>query len=160
MHEQTVERKGAAYYLPHEAFRRYYQGLRSQNLCQLFHARLPNGHSIAAQLVLLGPHPCAHTVSAAADKEFLNLGANAFLRWKVFEALSRMGYSSNDLTDAALGRVTHFKSQLGGELVMCLALVRPDAVLYHAYRRGCDLVNFGRRGFRKLGRIYRSWKAS
>ena len=39
-----------------------------------------NGHgrSISAQLVLAGPHPVAHNLSAAADARFLTLGATAF----------------------------------------------------------------------------------
>ncbi len=156
MHEDTVERKGAALYLPRDLFRRYFESLRSQQLCRIYQARLPNGRPIASQLVLLGPFECAHTVSAAADKEFLNLGANAFLRWKVFETLSKMGYSANDLTDAALNPVTHFKSQLGGDLQTCLALVRPDTLSFRAYRKTRDLLDLGPRGFRKLARIYLS----
>jgi hypothetical protein len=53
------------------------------------------------------------------------MGATAFLRWKVFEVLSGLGYAANDLTDAALNSVAHFKSQLGGTLEMCLILEKP-----------------------------------
>ena len=65
--------------------------------------------------------------AAAADPAFLNTGATAFLRWKVFETLSSLGYAANDLTDAALNPVTHFKSQLGGDLELCLVLENPEA---------------------------------
>ena len=153
MHTQTAERKGASLYLPDESFRGYFDSLRAQGLCKLYHARMPSGRSIASQLVLLGSHPCAHTVSAAAEREFHNLGANAFLRWKVFEALSRMGYAANDLTDAALGPVTHFKSQLGGELTLCLALQGPEMPLFRAYRAGRDLMRLGRRSIGKVKRM-------
>ena len=153
MHEETMKRKGALLYLPCDLFRRYFESLKSQQLCRIYQARLPNGRPIASQLVLLGPYECAHTVSAAADKEFLNVGANAFLRWKVFEALSKMGYSANDLTDAALNPVTHFKSQLGGDLQTCFELVRPDTLMFRAYWKTRGLVDLGRRGFRKLVRL-------
>lgn len=128
MHASTMERKGRGPYLPEPAFRRYFETLRAENLCRLFHARLPNGRPIATQLVLLGPNPITHTVTAAADPEFLRTGVTAFLRWKVFESVSAMGFSGNDLTGAGLGPVTHFKSQLGGDLRLFLALDSPRAV--------------------------------
>ena len=130
LHEQTHERKGAALYLPYRAFRGYFEALRSKDLCRLYHARLPDGRVAATQIVLASGHPVTHTVSAAADAEFLNLGASAFLRWSVFEQLVRDGYKGNDLTDAALNPVTHFKSQLGGELRLHFELARPDHVLW------------------------------
>jgi hypothetical protein len=136
LHTQIHERKGAALYLPHEAFRGFIERLRAQNLCRLYHARLPDGRAIASQLVLLGPHPVTHTVCAAADADFLNLGASAFLRWHVFEDLARAGYKANDLTDAALNPVTHFKSQLGGDLTLCLEIARPDSLRW----RGAELA--------------------
>ncbi len=154
MHRQTAERKGASLYLPGESFRRYFNRLKAQGLCRLYHARLPGGRSIASQLVLLGPNACAHTVSAAAETEFHHLGANAFLRWRVFEALSRMGYTANDLTDAALGPVTHFKSQLGGDLVMSLALHGPEKPLFRGYRAARDAIRRGRQGIRKVQRLW------
>ena len=76
--------------------------------------------------MLLGRHAVCHTVSAAADAAFLKTGASAFLRWRAFEHLSKVGYSGNDLTDAQLNPVTHFKSQFGGNLEMNLVLSRPD----------------------------------
>lgn len=130
MHGQTHERKGFPVYLPRENFRHYFERLKAQGLCRLYHARMPDGRSISAQLVLLGPHPVSHTVCAAADAEYLKLGASAFLRWKVFGELSHLGSAGNDLTDAALNPVTHFKSQLGGDLEACVTLQRPDALAF------------------------------
>jgi hypothetical protein len=126
LHLELHERKGAALYLPRPAFERYFRRLKAAGLCRLFHARLPDGRSIAAQLTLLGPHPVTHTVSAAAHGDYLNLGASAYLRWKAFETLSALGYAANDLTDAPLNPVTHFKSQLGGDLETCFVLGRPE----------------------------------
>lgn len=126
LHLQTASRKGAGIYLPSQAFQRYFTRLHSQNLCRIFHARLPGGQVISSQLVLTGAHPVSHTVSTAADAEHLRSGATAFLRWKVFERLAELGLHANDLTDAELNPVTHFKSQLGGELQMNLVLTRPD----------------------------------
>ena len=133
LHAHTHARKGAPLYLPREAFARFIGRLQSQNLCRLYHARLPDGRAIATQLVLLGPHAVTHTVCAATDAQYLNLGASAFLRWCVFEDLAGAGYAANDLTDATLNPVTHFKSQLGGELVLCLEIARPDGL---AWRTG------------------------
>jgi hypothetical protein len=124
MHVATTERKGLPVYLPESAFKRFFTTLRSQNLCRLFHARLPTGQSISAQLVLLGNHPVSHSVCAAADPAHQSTGATAFLRWKAFEALAALGYAANDLTDAALNPVTHFKSQWGGDLETCLIVER------------------------------------
>jgi GNAT acetyltransferase-like protein len=160
LHEQTHERKGAPLYLPRAAFQRYFERLRSRDLCGLFHARLPDGRSIAAQLVLLGAHPVTHTVCAAADADHLKLGASAFLRWKVFEELSRRGYAANDLTDASLNPVTHFKSQLGGTLETCLELSlarrknEPIARLLSTLRRrsGAVLAAFQGNGSRPASR--------
>lgn len=130
MHAQTHDRKGAPIYLPRDKFRQWFEILRSRNLCKLYHARLPDGRSIAAQLVLTGSHPVTHTVSAAADPEFLKMGANAFLRWRSFETLAALGYAGNDLTDATLNPVTHFKSQLGGDLNTSWVLSRPETRMY------------------------------
>jgi hypothetical protein len=127
LHGAMSERKGTSRYLGDAEFRRYFATLREQNLCRLFQARLPDGRAISSQLVLLGNHPVSHSVAAAADPAFLNTGATAFLRWKVFETLSSLGYAANDLTDAALNPVTHFKSQLGGDLELCLVLENPEA---------------------------------
>jgi hypothetical protein len=126
LHEQTHVRKGASLYLPEARFRRYFERLRSSNLCRLFQARMPDGRVASTQLVLLGRHPVCHTVSAAADPDLQKTGATAFLRWKTFQWLSERGFKANDLTDAQLNSVTHFKSQLGGELELVLVLSRPD----------------------------------
>lgn len=126
LHDQTHMRKGSAIYLPEDSFRRYFERLKSLNLCRLFHVHTPEGRVISSQLVLMGKHPVCHTVSAAADAEFLRTGCTAFLRWKVFEQLAQLGYKGTDLTDAQLNPVTHFKSQLGGNLEMNLVLSRPD----------------------------------
>lgn len=132
LHVQTHDRKRAPLYLPRDDFKTFVDRLRAQDLCRLYHARLPDGRAIASQLQLLGPHPVTHTVAAAADAAFLSLGASAFLRWQVFEALSAEGYTGNDLTDAELNPVTHFKSQLGGDLMMSLTLSRPAGLAWRA----------------------------
>ena len=127
MHVETAVRKGLEPYLPDAAFGRFFQRLSALGLCRLYHARLPSGRSVSAQLVLTGKHPVSHTVSAATDPDHLQSGATAFLRWKAFEALSAQGYEANDLTDAALNSVTHFKSQLGGALELLLICERTPA---------------------------------
>lgn len=134
LHLQTHERKGAPLYLPLPAYRRFFERLRSQSLCRLYHARLAGGRAVASQLVLVG-HPVTHTVSAASDADFLSLGVSPFLRWRVFEELARLGYAANDLTDASLGSVTRFKSQLGGSLELCLVAARPEPLSLRAARR-------------------------
>ena len=130
MHAKTMDRKGQGPYLRKPAFRRYFEMHRAANLCRLFHARLRDGRPISTQLVLLGPSPVTHTVASAADPDFLQSGASAFLRWKTFEAVSAMGFSSNDLTGAGLNPVTHFKSQLGGDLRLFLVLESPRTLRY------------------------------
>jgi hypothetical protein len=127
LHLDTHRRKGAPLYLAEASFREYFARLRELGFCRLFHARLPDGRSVASQLVLAGAHPVSHTVSASADAEMQKLGANPFLRWRAFEALASAGCAANDLTDASLNAVTHFKSQLGGRLETCLAAVAPPS---------------------------------
>ncbi len=131
LHEGTAVRKGAPLYLEAAAFRRYYEALREQDLCRLYHARMPDGRVAASQLVLTG-HPVTHTVSAAADPELQASGANPFLRWSAFEDLAALGHEANDLTDATLGPVAHFKSQLGSTLELCLVATRPMTPLFGA----------------------------
>ncbi len=143
LHAQTMERVGWHVYLEAPAFRGFYQTLARQGLARLFFARLPDGQPAAAQLVLLG-HPVTHTVTAGADAAHRRSGATAFLRWKVFERLSQLGYSANDLTDAALNPVTHFKSQLGGVLEPLLEIRSPETVRFRMVRRTTDLVQAGR----------------
>jgi hypothetical protein len=122
LHTRTMDRKDTATYLPEHAFRDYFIALRGRDWCRLHHARLPDGRSVAAQLVLTWPHPVSHTVSAATDPEFLRLGASAFLRWRGFQALHALGFQGTDLTDASLNPVTRFKAQLGGDLTLVLVI--------------------------------------
>lgn len=122
LHKLTMTHHEAALYLPDDPFRRWFKTLHSSGLCRLLQARLPSGESIAAQVVLLGDHPVSHTVCAAIDPVHRQLGAAAFLRWRTFEWLALRGKTGNDLTDAALNSVTHFKSQLGGDLVVNLVV--------------------------------------
>lgn len=152
LHLQTHERKGAPLYLPREAFRKFVARLHAHKLCRLYHARLPDGRAIASQLVLASAHPVTHTVCAGADAEFLNLGASAFLRWKVFEQLSADGYQANDLTDAALNPVTRFKSQLGGDLMLSLEVWRRDRL---ALRVAEGAERLARGGARRALRVLR-----
>lgn len=142
LHLQIHQRKNAPLYLPKKEFGTYVTALEHKGLCRLFHARLSSGQSIASQLVLLG-HPTTHTVCAGADSEYLKMGATPFLRWRACEALSAAGFVANDLTDAALNSVTHFKSQFGGELQSTWILSRGDSAglkicdaLYHGVHRG------------------------
>ena len=156
LHAQVHERKGARLYLPRDAFQRYFARLRSRGLARLYHARLSGGASISTQLVLQGAHPVSHTVAAGADADHLNLGATAFLRWNVFQRLSRLGVAANDLTDAALNPVTHFKAQLGGDLTMCLVLESPESPRFRRDRRYRELAESVRRGARRVARRLRS----
>ena len=149
LHLQTHERKGAPLYLPQENFLRFVETLRARNLCRLYHARLPNGRVAATQLVLTGPHPVSHTVCAGADAELLSLGAASFLRWRVLEDLAAAGYRANDLTDAELNSVTTFKSQLGGELSLCLEVSRPDHWRFRLGQLAASLPHRARHGVRR-----------
>lgn len=153
LHYQTHVRKGSSIYLPEARFRSYFERLRSQNLCRLFQARTAEGRAVSSQLVLMGKNNVCHTVSAAADAEFLRTGCTAFLRWKAFEQLAQLGYVATDLTDAQLSPVTHFKSQLGGNLELNLVLERPDRGRFRVekfvYRSG----SFAKRGARAVMRL-------
>jgi hypothetical protein len=155
LHAQVHERKGARLYLPRDAFQRFFARLRSGQLARLYHARLDSGASVSTQLVLQGPHPVSHTVAAGADADHRNLGATAFLRWNVFQRLSRLGVAANDLTDAALNPVTHFKAQLGGDLTMCLLLESPESPRFRRERRYRELAESVRRGARRVTRRLR-----
>ena len=150
LHATTLGRHGAGAYLPRDAFRDFVLALRRQSLAKLFHARTADGRAVASQLVLLGPHPVSHTASAGADPEFNKKGASAFLRWKAFEALAALGYQGNDLTDATLNPVTHFKSQLGGTLEVALVLQSPQS---RRFRWGTSFVQAGWRA--RAGRVAR-----
>jgi hypothetical protein len=133
-HVQLHRRKGSPLYLSQDRFRDYFERLRAQGLCRLYHARLKDGSSAAAQLVLTDDHPVTHTVCATSDEAYLKLGVTPYLRWKVLEALSEDGYQANDLTDASLSDVSRFKGQLGGDLVTNMVLTRPATLSYRAYR--------------------------
>lgn len=122
LHALTMGRKDTAIYLPEQAFHEYFAGLHARGWCRLQQARMPDGRSVAAQLVLTWSHPICHTVSAAADPAFLQLGTSAFLRWRGFVALHALGFQGTDLTDASLNPVTRFKAQLGGDLRLILEL--------------------------------------
>ncbi len=159
LHARTMERVDFRVYLPAPAFQSYYTTLARQGLVKLFHARLPSGEAIATQLVLLG-HPVTHTVSAGADPAHLKSGVTPFLRWKAFERLAALGYSANDLTDAALNPVTHFKSQLGGTLEPLLEIRRPASV---RFRLGTGLTRAAATSRATAGALVRralSWRAT
>ena len=159
LHSLTLGRRRVPTYLPELQFRRFIERIRGSGLARLQHARLPGGRAIASQLVLLGRHPVSHTVCAGMDPEFSRLGASAFLRWRGFETLATLGYQANDLTDAALNSVTHFKSQLGGSLETALVLTAPNSgrhlageAIERALRLPRSAVN---RVMRSLGRRHR-----
>ena len=145
LHSEVHERKDAPLYLPREAFHDYFEQLNDRGLARLYHARLPDGTAAASQLVLLGPHSIAHTVAAGTAAEHLRTGASVLLRWKVFEDLMNDGYTGNDLTDAALGDVTRFKSRLGGDLRLSLVLTRPPSTRWRARQQAEAGVDFTRR---------------
>ena len=127
LHSLALGRRSIPPYLPQSAFRHFIQQVLAAGIARLQHARLPNGAAIASQLVLLGKHRVSHTVCAGMDPDYSRLGASAFLRWRGFEALAALGYQANDLTDAALNSVTHFKSQFGGSLESMLVLEAPHS---------------------------------
>lgn len=126
LHVKTHERKGSPIYLSYEKYKIYYEKLQAKNLCSLYHACSKDGKIASSQLVLTGIHPITHTIAAATEETFMRSGVSAFLRWKVFEDLSDQGYLANDLTDAALNPVTKFKSQLGGNLEICIGLIKTN----------------------------------
>lgn len=130
LHAATLERHGTGVYLPRDAFARFVTTLGERNLGRLYLVRAPDGRAVAAQLCLLGPHPVSHTASAGADPEFNKAGASALLRWRAFQALAARGFKGNDLTDASLNPVTHFKSQLGGQLELTLVLQSPERTAF------------------------------
>jgi hypothetical protein len=119
-HQAIHERKGASLYLKKRQFEKYFHLLKKEGLCRLYHARTRENESAASQLVLLSGHPVTHTVGAGSRKQFLSDGATSFLRWRVFDALSKEGYDANDLTDASVSSVARFKRDMGGELKMCI----------------------------------------
>lgn len=151
LHYEVHKRKGSPLYLPRSAFQHYFRRLSDQKMVRLFHARLKDGQAIATQLVLADSHHVAHTVCAAAHAKHLRTGATPFLRWMVFEELSRSGYRATDLTDAYLNDVTRFKSQLGGNLVTNLIIIGTPSVLTRAVERSAALL---RRFSGRLRRVF------
>jgi len=143
LHSLTMDRVDFQVYLPQTAFRKYYETLSRAGLAKLYFARLPDGRAVATQLVLLG-HSVTHTVCAGADPEFMKTGVTAFLRWKAFERLSQLGHTANDLTDASLNPVTHFKSQLGGSLEPLIELRSPETAKYRWGMRAEKLIDHSR----------------
>lgn len=127
LHVRTRERKGARQYLPPPALKRWHELAASAGLLTQYNVRSPNGQLAATQLVLHSNHPVTHTVMAAADGELQKTGANAMLRWRACVDLSARGFQGNDLTDADLNPVTHFKSQLGGNLEVNWLISRRDS---------------------------------
>lgn len=148
LHAATLGRRDVAAYLPRDQFARWFERLRAQKIARLYHARMPDGRIAATQLVLAGAHRVTHTISAAADPALQSSGANPFLRWHAFEVLAKEGYTGNDLTDAALNPVTHFKAQLGGTLSLTLVAESPTS---RAWRIGRAAEQFYR-GARGLAR--------
>lgn len=149
LHAATLGRRDVAAYLPRDAFARWYDRLRPGRMARLYHARRPDGRIAATQLVLAGAHRTSHTVSAAADPALQSSGANPFLRWHAFEALAQEGYLQNDLTDASLNPVTHFKAQLGGNLALTLLAESPTT-------RAWRMARAAERGVRSLRGIARA----
>ena len=155
LHSLTLGRRSVSTYLPELAFRRFVERLRTAGIARLQHARLPNGAAIASQLVLLGKHPVSHTICAGMDPEYSRLGASAFLRWRGFETLAGLGYQANDLTDAALNSVTHFKSQFGGSLETAFVLQAPPSPRQRAGQAIGDALRLPRSAVSRLKRVFR-----
>ena len=149
LHFAVHTRKKSRLYLPEAAYKQFLVRLRANNLCRLYHARLPDGQAAAAQLVLTGPHPVCHTVCAGSDANHLATGANPFLRWQVFTALAGLGYHANDLTGAPYPHETsRFKNQLGGTLVTNWRVSRTPTLAFRLRRKAYRLV-------RQIGRPVR-----
>ena len=153
LHMGVHERKHAPLYLPYDQFKQYYNCLKNRNLCHLFTVKNKDGKMVAGQLALTGGHPVTHTVSAAADPEYQNLGINPFLRWYTFKQLAEWGYTHNDLTDAALNMVTRFKSQLGADLVVNLEVVSPSRMLYRFEDALLNSADLAKRAMKKIKRL-------
>lgn len=151
LHLAVHQRKKSPLYLPEAAYKQFLTRLQEQNLCRLYHARLPNGQAVAGQLVLTGPHSVSHTVCAGSAAEYLATGATPFLRWKAFECLAGLGYRANDLTGAPYPHsVSHFKSELGGELVANWLITRTPASMFRLRRKAHSLITRGRRKLKTI----------
>ena len=125
MHEEIHRRKNGPIYLSRTEFRYFIDTLISNDIGRLFQVSLPSGEPAASQLVLLGPHPVAHTLAAAAFEEHQHTGCNAFMRWSTCEWLSARGHTAVDLTDAHNPSVARFKGNLGSTLTMGLQVTLP-----------------------------------
>jgi hypothetical protein len=150
LHAATLGRRDVASYLPREPFGRWFERLHAEKIARLYHARMPDGRIAATQLVLAGAHRVTHTISAASDPELQSSGANPFLRWSAFEALAKEGYTGNDLTDASLKPVTHFKAQLGGNLSLALVAESPVSRQWRISRAAEQLYRGARGAARGL----------
>lgn len=149
LHVAAVGHHGVQPYLPREPFLSFVGAIRRLGLCRIYLARPPHGPAIAGQLVLTGPFATSHTVVAGADPEHRRSGVSAFLRWTVFEKLAAAGYLGNDLTDAALGSVTHFKAQLGGDLAPSFDLDAPRSTRFRIGSRVREALRGVRRRVRR-----------
>jgi Acetyltransferase (GNAT) domain len=144
LHYDTYQRIGNTLYYSEQQYRKHFELLKEKNFCKLYQVRLDSGKSIAALLVLTGPYQATVTICAGTDLAYLNIGSSPFLRWKSFEALSQLGYATNDLLGASLNGATRFKSQLGGELTMNWIVARPQHPGYKIYNK---LKKFANKGF-------------
>lgn len=70
----------------------------------------------------------------------------------MFEDLAIKGYVSNDLTDAALGPVTHFKAQFGGKLAVSHVLEARVSPRYSAIETAVRLTEKGKGAAARLVR--------
>jgi hypothetical protein len=89
------------------------------------------------------------------DPEHSRLGASAFLRWRGFETLAGLGCQANDLTDAVLNSVTHFKSQFGGNLETAFVLKAPPSPQQRAGQAIGDALRLARSAVSRLIRAFR-----
>lgn len=125
-HSRTCARKGFPAYLERAAMKDYFTKLNAKALAELYVVSDPESGPSSGLLVLTGGHNTAHAVCAASRDDKLPPGANAFLRWKTFEALAGKGFSKIDLTDAHEMDVARFKRQLGAVLVVTQQLSLPQ----------------------------------
>lgn len=147
-HLNICRKKNLKPYLTEPSFHSFFKELKAADLCRLYHARLPDGRSVASLLVLGGPHPVSQTLCAASDPDYHTLGVNPFLRWVVFNDLMKRGYTANDLSGAPLNDVARFKRQLGGELVVNWQVTRPVTAKYYLHREASKLKSWAVSGIK------------
>jgi len=76
-------------------------------LARLYHARpCLKGDPCRPSWSFSARRPSRTPCAPAPTGSIFSLGATPFLRWNVFKSLSEQGFTSNDLTDAALNPVT------------------------------------------------------